>query len=72
MARHEVAGNARAGVIKIGSYQTVDKTKQRERVLAFLKQNGEVCLGGEQRKPLPKIRGGLQFDENGKWISRKR
>ena len=56
----------------MGGYQTVDKTEQRERILGFLKQKGEVCLGGEQRKLLPKIRGGLQFDENGKWINRKR
>jgi len=59
-------------VTKMGGYQTVDKTEQRERILGFLKQKGEVCLGGEQRKLLPKIRGGLQFDENGKWINRKR
>jgi hypothetical protein len=59
-------------VTKLGGYQTVDKTEQRQRILGFLEQKGEVCLGGEKRKLLPKIKGGLQFNENGKWISRKK
>lgn len=68
----ESSQNVRVEVTKIGGYQTVDKTKQRERVLAFLKQKEGVALGGEQIKTLPKTSGGLEFDENGKWIGRRR
>jgi hypothetical protein len=40
-------------VTKMGGYQTVDKTEQRERILDFLKQKEGVCLGGEQKNYYP-------------------
>lgn len=53
--------------LKLGDYQPVDKTKEREKLREFLEKKDFSDIGVNQNKPKSKSRG-LKFDKNGKWI----
>ena len=53
----------------MGDYQTVDKTKEREKIRDFLEKKEFVDIGVTERKAKPNLNvKGLEFDKNGKRI----
>jgi len=58
-------------VKKLGSYETVDKSKEREKINAFLEKKDFVDFGVSKKKLKNSARSNLKFDKDGKFVRRK-